>query len=297
MNIDNIINKYNYDKEFSEFFKIIYNELVNEFGNDEIVYEALYNTSIVNVSNVYDYLLENNFLDDNNYGIVDDKDLKRSAGVCSSEPKITYNLETNEYVIEEIKRVVLVRDFDINNKSDKGTLIHELCHLIKSFYNEYTIEGDILISRNGLIEEGYKLSFNDNKVSKELIYELGTGLEEGLNYNTEEEITKRIVLNDYSATGCGITMQIAKNLLNDFDIKEMINAAQIYHDKTELYDKFGIENFRNLEMFVDKIYKLELVMYSQIFEPEKMKETEKELLSLIDEYRNLRQNMLNGLNL
>jgi len=297
MNIENVINKYNYSKDFSEFLREVYIELVKEYGNEEIIYEALLNTPIINVNNVYDYLLENHYLDDNDLGIVDAGDLKRSSGVCSTEPVLDYNLDTNEYIIKEIKKVVLVRNFDINSDEDKGLLIHELCHLAKNYYNEYVINGDILISRNGLIEEVYKLSYDGNKVKKTLVSELGTGLEEGLNYLTEEIIAKRIVSSNYKATGCGISTQIAKNLLEDFDINEILVNAQIYHDKEELYNKLGMEKFIELESFVDQIYKLELIMFSQIFEPEKMKETEQELLSMIEKYRELRQNMIDGLKL
>ena len=119
---------FNYDKG-DRLIEIGAVELINEFGDEEIIYEALLNTPIVSVSNVYEYLKDDNLLDESDT-IVEEGDLRRSSGVFHSKPEISYNVD-GTYKIDDIKRVVAVVNFDFNNNSSKGTLIHELCHLVK----------------------------------------------------------------------------------------------------------------------------------------------------------------------
>jgi len=295
MNIDNIINKFGYSEEFGVFLKEIYPELVNEFSNEQMVYEALLNTPIVSVNNIYEYLNDNRLLDNAN-GLVSDGDLRRSSGVFHSKPNIIYKKDTNSYEISSVDRVVAVVNFNFSNTS-KGTLIHELCHLIKGYNNEYIINNDILISRNGLMEQHYKLSYNDGNIEKSLIKEVGVGLEEGLTSVSEEEISKKVVSKDYKSSGYGVVNVIARNLLSLDGIKEKVVSAEIYHDKSELYNLFE-EDYIKLEEISDRIYKLNLVMFSQAFDLDKMEKTKEELINILNtEYKEVYEKMNNNLKL
>lgn len=291
MKFEKIVQRHGYDIVFSSFLKDVYYELVKYFKNEEIVFEALFNTKIVSVENVYDYMKDNDLLEDYDT-LVTNSDMKRSSGVCQSIPEIIYNPQTNTYNIVNVKRSVAVVNLDLSRTHSKATLIHELCHLIKSYYNEYTIEGNILISHSGLIESHYELSFDGTKVTKKLIKEIGVGLEEGLTSVDEEEITRNIVDSEYTSSGYGVVNSVARNLLQIPDIRDIIINAQIYHDKSEIYDKLGIEDYIILEELANKLYELNLEMFSQAFEPEKMTETAERIKEILrTEYAPLKSKM------
>lgn len=295
MKFENIINKYGYTEEFNKFLKEIYYELVKEFGQEEIIYEALLNTPIVSVDNVYEYLKDNNLLDESDT-LVEEGDLRRSSGVFHSKPAINYNID-NTYKIVNINRVVAVVNFDLNNDSSKATLIHELCHLVKAYNNEYVIDNNMLLSRNGLVEQTYELSFDGTKVSTKLVKEIGVGLEEGLTSVSEENIAQKIVNPEYKSSGYGVVNSIAKNLLSIPNMREILVSAEMYHDKSELYNTLG-SDYNSLEELADRIYKLNLIMFSQAFEPDKMELTKQELITLLNtEYKELVERMNNNLKL
>lgn len=283
MNFEKIVTKYNYSEEFSEFFKDVYNGLINYFGNEELVFNALYNTKIVSVKNVYDYFKENDLLEKDD-SIVQVGDLRRCSGVYQCVPEIIYDENALKYKIINTKRVVAIVNFDINSSNKKATLIHELCHLIKSYYNENSIEDNRLISRSGLIESIYELQVNNGVVQKKLIKEVGVGLEEGFTSVAEEEISRKIVDKEYNSSGYGVVNAIARNLLKINKMEEIIINAEIYHDYNELFTMLDVEDFYDLVKITDKIYELVLLMFSQIFEQEKMQETVAKINEILTNY-------------
>ena len=154
-----------------------------------------------------------------------------------------------------------------------------------------------MISRNGLMEQHYNLSYNDGKVNKSLVKEIGVGIEEGLTSVSEEEISKKIVSEDYKSSGYGVVNVIARNLLSCDGIQEKIVAAQMYHDKSELYILLE-EDYVKLEEVVDRIYKLNLVMFSQAFDLDKMEKTKEKLINILNtEYKELYEKINNNLKL
>ncbi|MBR3230243.1 MAG: hypothetical protein IKF91_05415 [Bacilli bacterium] len=276
---NNIIKKYNYDKEFSLFLYEVYNNLVSYYGNEDIIYNAFLNTKIINTSNIYEYLKENAMIEQDT--LVTEKDLKRCLGIYTSKPLIVSS--NNKYKITEIKRVVLVKDFDINSTEKKATLIHELCHMVKSYEEEYIIKSDILLNRSGLIERYYILNNKDNIVQMELIREKGVGLEEGLTTLSEEILTRNIVDKDYKQKGYGAVYILAKKL-NEHLNESLVKYASVHHDKDLLYNNFGID-YQELENLSDIVYKLNLKMYSLVFEPEEIETIKKIIIKIIEEYK------------
>lgn len=55
MNIKEIINKYQYNKDLADFIRQVYSEFIIYLGSEyePIIYEALLNTEIVNCDNIY----------------------------------------------------------------------------------------------------------------------------------------------------------------------------------------------------------------------------------------------------
>ena len=86
MNIETIIAKYNYSENIADILRKIYPEYINYFGqeNEPIIYETLFNTPIVICKDIYNYLHDNNLID--NLGMVKEGDMHRASGVNQSKP-------------------------------------------------------------------------------------------------------------------------------------------------------------------------------------------------------------------
>lgn len=294
MDFVNIVNKFGYSEEFSKVLKQIYDQLIVIFKNEQLVYEALLNTKIVNVNNVYNYLRDNELLESDET-LVTESDLKRSSGVYHSVPEITFS--DGKYEIKSVKRVVAVVNLDLSNTSSKATLAHELSHLIKSYYNEYTIENNILTANSGFITSTYELSHDGEKVTKKLLKEAGVGLEEGLTSVQEELITRNAFDIGYKSSGYGAVNGIAGNFLELTDMYDVIINAEIYHDKSELFKRIKLEEYTVLEEVADRIYKLGLEMFASAMDYDKMLEIAEEMKKIIrEEYAPLRNSMANNLN-
>lgn len=273
-----IIDQYHYSEAFGVFLYQVYKAFVEEMGDiyEPIIYEAFLNTDIVNCQNIYDYLKEQDLLDSGNDNLVSESDLRRSNGIYQSVPKVVYDENTGSYVVESVWRVVAVRDFDLSQDYAKASLIHELGHLIKSYFKEYQILDDILVQRSGLIETREKMVLENGKVKRVLISEKGVGLEEGFNSLLEEKIAKRIVNENYRVSGYEIIQAVASNLLEMKDIEAILYEAQILDQKFKFSQEIG-EEYEHLEIIGDRIYSLSLKMFSEIFDPEKMQKTSSEI--------------------
>ncbi len=291
MNIKQIIKKYNYPEDLANFLTIVYANFLKYFGEDkeDIIYEALNNTEIVLGDNIYETLNKRGLIDNvEGDSLVNEDDLKRAVGIYQSVPDIKYNLKTNTFEINSIKRLIAINAPDLSSNYSKSTLVHELGHLIKSYFKEYTIEENKLKSRNGLISREWQLTIKDGKIIKKLIKEEGIGLEEGLNTVLEEDIIRQIIDANYQATGYGVISSVARNIIKTSDIAIPMLNSQILNDKESIiniFEDISPNLYNNLECLMDKLYKLSLKMFSEIFDPEKMQETSKQIKEvLVKEY-------------
>lgn len=154
----------------------------------DLILETLDNTNIYICNEdetVYDALSKVDEISDEE--TVKKDDLLVASGVVSNVPEIIYKDE--EYRIDYVSRYIILRNGDFEKESNIRTLVHEFSHALKSYKNSEYIKGDILYSRNGLIESFYKLSTDETgKVVKKLITEKRVGMEEGFNSLDEREI-------------------------------------------------------------------------------------------------------------
>lgn len=285
MNFVDIVKKYNYDPSLAEFLEQIYKEFINYFGEGQrkIIYEAFLNCPVLNVSNCYDALNNLGFLDNVcENQIVTFGDLKRATGVYSSKPDINFDVDSNSYNIIGIRRVVAISNLDLDKEYIRAALIYELAHLVKSYYGEYEIVGNILIERSGLIEKRYLLSQDKSNVKLSEISVKGIGLEEGLTSMVEEDISKKIINPDYKVNGYGVVNTVARQFTSDPEDLIKIIMAQIYEDKTEIL-KLYPDDYYTLESVVDKIYEYSLKMFALMFDTDKMKEATEELNKYLEQ--------------
>lgn len=287
MNIETIIEKYNYSNEIADILRKAYPEYINYFGkeNEPIIYEALLNTPIVICDNIYDYLKNSDLLGD--IGMVNIGDMKRASGVYQSKPNIIWNENTQSFEIASIRRVVAITSLGLK---EPNILIHELGHLIKAYYQEYQIEGDILSSRSGLIESKEKIVIEENgTINTRLIEENSVGLEEGLNSILEEVLTKKLYNPEFKITGYGVAKTLAYNF-QDKKIEPLILTAQIRNEKekliTYLNNRFGELFYSRLETILDEAYRLGLNQIAAIFKKEEFDKISQEINKLIIEKYN-----------
>ncbi len=287
MNFDDIIQKWNYSKEFGAFLKEIYKEFVLHFGEDKepIIFEAFKDTEIVLCDNIYDLLIERGLLEQSE-GIVKDGDYRRASGVYSANEEIAFDEETKTYKIIGIKRLVGLRDFDINVVSCKATAAHELGHMIKNYFEGAKIIGDILITRFGLMVSTYKLSYENGKVNKTLIKEEAVGLEEGLNSLLEMIIVRKLYDADYKVRGYGTVCAMASVLSNLESIRNLILNSQIC-DNRDFANALG-DNYEKIAKLLDEAYLLDLKMYADIFASDEVKkENTREHQRVIEEFKTI----------
>lgn len=270
MNLEEIFKKHSYDNETQDVIKKLYPELVRYFNNEPIVFQTLLNTKIELCSNVYECLFNNNLLDDEMVDITHRNNLIRSAGAYDTNPDIVYDENENKYLIKKENRVIAIK----GNTFDKYTtitLIHELCHAIKSTYEEHSFftenNEDYLIEKSGFVVRKFKLTHEGPIVKKELVSEIGIGLEEGLNVIAEEEISKNVGYKDYISTRYEETKKAALSFL-ELEIKNLKNKVaeyELYHDYSFISNEL-IEEFLFYLKSIDMIYETDagLIRYENL---------------------------------
>ena len=284
MNFDDIVKKHGYVGDLKSFLKQVYDEFVLYYGSDQesIIYEAFLNCPLVN-ENCYTALKSRGFLD-NILGdsLVSESDLKRASGVYSSHPTLVYDENTGKYQITDIKRIVVISNLDLKLEYVRSAIIHELSHLVKSYYNEFSVDdNNILIEKSGLLERKYQLTGREKAINMHLIEERATGLEEGFTSLAEEEISKKIINPDYKVSGYGTVTLVAKQLSQIPDALIKMKMAEIYKDKSELYETFG-DDYYKLEEVVDKMYEYSLAQFASLFDRKKMQTITDEFNAYID---------------
>lgn len=285
MDFSKIVEKHGYSDELANFLKQVYDEFVLEFGPDseKIIYMAFYEVPVIDVGNIYDGVKKYDLYRDVKGTIVKDDDLKRASGCNSSKP---------DYENNTVKRAVLIKNLDLNDSNKKATLIHELGHLIKGYLNEYKLDNGIEIQRSGLIETIVKVDEN----GFELLLEKGVGLEEGLNSILERKITRKLVDPTYEIHGYGVVTKVGETFI-DLCGQDIVNNAQIFDKKAELIamfnERYGLNAYERFELVADKLYRIGLDVFANIFEPEKMQKyaelqksvIENEYIPLVKELR------------
>jgi len=299
MDFKEIIKKHNYNEELALFLKQVYDEFVLNYSFEEIIFQAFMDCKVVvGEENCYDFLKNGNYLDEDNTekNMVDSGNLKRAGGVNHTNPVIKYDKNKNEFYITEIKRIIYVRG---NNLSDnvKGVIIHELLHAIKSYINNYEIKENILYEKVGTITKIYELSCDNDIVKQSLLEEYGVGLEEGLTSSGELKIGKKIIKEDYNLSGYGAIRSIVEVMLKRINLEEEFIEFSFTKSPERLYNLIGESLFKELINLFDKIYKLNLKMFSQMFNKEEMIKTKDEILHIFEtDCNELKEKIKNKLN-
>ena len=216
--------KYNYCDELLSFLSKVVPTLVYIFGEDKInhIYNALIDCEIH---------IQREGEDPQKY-FSDYYEFSKELGFPTFVAGVHFDellLDANGNVYK--KEMIYMRTdnlndkkFDFSNTNSLATMVHEICHLIKS-YNNLSFDGDIVISYSGLIKKSYRYDSTTN--SFVLIDALNVGFEEALNTCDEEDVMKIAVDPSYKTTGYRHECEAARYLLVNDEFRSTVRSAQL----------------------------------------------------------------------
>ena len=243
--------KYNYSDDLIMVLSKIIPGFINYFGleNQETILSALANCEIhiqKHGENHNEYL--------NDYFGINETLTHPIGGVAFNRAHLKVdngkvNIQNLIYVFQP-----LLGDFDLSNSDNIGILIHEICHLIKS-YGRLKIQDNKIIVPTGLMYSEYDLNGNNLNDGD---YCINVGIEEAFNCYDEEEIGKLVLGSEYKSSGYHhISSLIAKLMVNE-EIREAIRKAQ-FSDDTSWMDLLGIEESKKLIEQLDILIKISYI--------------------------------------
>lgn len=249
--IDELVKQKEYSKELENTLRIILPAMVEYYGEEYemLICEAISSCYICQCEkneNIYDVVKKYDNMISNENSVVNEGDLKRADGVNLSIPNITY--KDGNHRIDSVTRIVALASYaKLDTDFGKSTLIHKLGHLIKSYKNEYTIEGDIITSRSGFIETKEKLSISeDGSIVRSTISEKNVGLEEGINAYDEACILSIINNTEKKFRSYQLESTIIENLINLTGLRKEILESQFIGDTSIFIDKYNEGSDRDL---------------------------------------------------
>ncbi|MBO4601428.1 MAG: hypothetical protein J5634_04275 [Bacilli bacterium] len=251
MEIKSIIKKYKYNKELSSFLKRLYPLLVDFFKDENLIYNALDNCEIIMCGDISEYARKDPSLYES-LSLSDNIDL---CGVYVSEPFVKYDKKSRTFKVDYIDRSILINGSDLYYDEVKAVLVHEICHLIKSYNHEFEVRNDVLTHRSGFLRTISIIKKEEGYCSDESSFSNGMGLEEGLNVYTEKLLCEKLGIYREVEDEYLIVYEMAKSLMMfpSENIQDIIIKAQIYHDNTLIDKKLGI-GFYKLQDFSDEVY-------------------------------------------
>ncbi len=251
--LEQLKNKYNYnDKTISALAKIL-PSLINYYGEEyeHLVLTALLNTEIISCSSkqTISKVIKERTLTNFTGSPLEEIDLNRQESVYFPNIKIIYDDETNSYKIDKIDRVI-VTSHTFNYDSPKGleVLTHALCHLVKSFKDEFIIEENTITIRSGISYEKRKIMYGE-EITLDLIENFGKSLEEGFNILDTEFIVSMVLHDNYKCYDYDSIYMIAYILKKKYELLDEINSYEICGDINnfkKIYNKTAIEKLSSI---------------------------------------------------
>lgn len=268
---DKLKDKYNYDEKTIRALASIIPNLIDYYGSEELVLEAILNTKILPCNS---YQTINKIAKENKTMLITgsfpitDIDIKRNEGVYLSDVSISYDEESNSYNIDNINRLI-VTSHTFNYDSPKGleVLTYALCKLIKSYQNEYIIKENILTKRYGICEENYHIIKDKDKIYLETSNDINKALEEGFTiYDTEKIVSS--FLEGYKCYDYHTIHTIADILKDKFKYETEINKYEVNGD-LESFNKLCDNKMDILSTKCNECLKLEDEMFVSMLRQDK----------------------------
>lgn len=243
--------KYNYSDELMTALSKIFPGLINYFGveNQETILSALVNCEIhiqKQGENHKEYL--------NNYFGVNETWPHPIGGVAFHEARL--KVDSGKASVQNMIYLFqpLQGELDLLDSNTMGTLIHEICHLVKS-YGRLKIQDNKIIVPSGLMYNEYDL--NGNRLT-DGDYSVNVGIEEALNCYDEEQVAKSVFGKEYRSSGYRNISDLITKLMANEEIRIAIKKAQFTGDISWM-SLLGIEESKKLIEQFDYLIKMSYI--------------------------------------
>lgn len=243
--IERLKEKYNYSEELCIFLEKAIPAILSYYGEDkqELLEKTLLDCEIhIQDKNesTKDYL--NEYFDT-------DKEWKIPPIATAFQHREIIK-DDNTYHSKSIiylRRINIDKDINLEDKNIQSTLIHEICHSLKTRTELEEKEG-MIINKTGLCKEKYYID-ETGEIKEDKEEKLG--LEEALNTYAEEKIMSFMNNEDYKTTTYSHLMEALDYLLEDKELEKLFIEGE-FTDSTEWIDYLGedynkiVDNFDSL---------------------------------------------------
>lgn len=273
-NIENLIyvlkTKYNYNDELINFLRILIPTMIEYYGKEfeQIIYNRFLETPIIIANKDYSSILGE-----------EDKELLMAGGCYAYEIVIENSKPIKKDKV--VKGSNVMKEFSFSDKAMVGSLVHEICHMVKS---------GISVDSNGNYIDFVGLAktegnISNNEFNKQTNY--GRGLEEALNA-IDETMIMQMIYGEYNLTSIYVILarDIYEMIKDNEEIRELIVRSQFYGNN-EWFKYLGNEVSMELINLSDKLYDLHV---HKLFELIKNESLQNEANNIAENIRNIVSN-------
>ena len=186
-------------------------------------------------------------------------------------------------IIKLNRKIIISHTFNLDSPKGLEVLILNICRLIKSYNEEYQIDGNTLIHKEGLSKTIKQILKDEEEITLSIQEEKEIGIHIGsLLYDTEQ--IESIILKDkYNTHQYNYLKLIIKYIKEKIDLKELMTEDEILKDDAlrKIYDKE--ENYEKLSNTIDKCLEKEHDMLMFALNREEKDKLEKEIKETLEE--------------
>lgn len=259
--------KYNYDDKTINALTKVIPALIDYYGieYEDTILKAINDTEIIccNSYQTISKIKEEQKLTTKT-GNTQLKDIE-SEGAYLSNIQIIYNEIQNKYeIIKQNRKIVISHTYNLDSPKGLEVLILNICRTIKAENEEYAVDGNTLIQKEGLSERTYQISMDEENINLDLSNEINIGIHIGsLLYDTEQ--IESIILKDkYDTHKYDYLRLIIRYIKEVFELKETINEEELLKNNTfkNIYQQK--EQFEELSNRIDECLNIEheMIIYA-----------------------------------
>lgn len=267
-------------------YRKVRGSLEHYFGDKRLVRGALKNANYSFFANGEEYkeLIAPHVTGEALKGWNDKENLYQSSASVFSN-FIVVPVDNERFEIRSQKPSVFIPKLPDLNPDDYNSLVHELCHLIKSYCNPTIVTKDGFIRRNGLIEYYYQMYLNDEEVFIEQFETKGRAIEEAFTSIQAEEIIEYYLFPKEEIEIDEIYKEYYKKIYYCDDFRRSLFLAELYGDKERLVERFNRLTSNSWQVFEDGSDELYVKFINS--------HTEEEMIEVIEKYNEFFHKILN----
>lgn len=248
---EELMKKFGYSEELAEDIVMVAQDLEEQLGTEylSVILDAIRTTKVVSVDKykksgvretVLDVLDREGMTLSNVVKHPSGIDVRNLEGTYAAEPTIIktsdgYELARDEQGKTMVKKLAVINmQYVPGGVSFLAELTREFTTAITSHLNAHSIEEDKLITRRGLCVSVDKISKNGDSIERKNIECRGYGLEEGLSGYNKLAVTRECHDDKFDLQSHSLSILAAGVISDMLKLKDIIFAAQVTKDESEL---------------------------------------------------------------